>query len=42
VGQVAFAQAGRLTDIHVLITDKNVKPGLARQLRKNGPQVVMV
>jgi DeoR/GlpR family transcriptional regulator of sugar metabolism len=42
VGQVAFAQAGRLTDIHVLITDKNVKPELARQLRKNGPQVVTV
>jgi DeoR/GlpR family transcriptional regulator of sugar metabolism len=34
VGQVAFAQAGRLTDIHLLITDKNLKPELARELRK--------
>jgi DeoR/GlpR family transcriptional regulator of sugar metabolism len=34
VGQVAFAQAGRLTDIHLLITDQHVKPELARQLRR--------
>lgn len=42
VGQVAFAQAGRLADVHVLITDKNLKPELARQLRKKGPDVVTV
>ena len=42
VGQVAFAQAGRLTDLHMLITDKGVKPELVRNLRKNGPHVVTV
>lgn len=42
VGQVAFAQAGRLTDLHMLITDKGVKPELVRNLRKHGSHVVTV
>lgn len=42
VGQVAFAQAGRLSDIHLLITDQHLKPELARELRRKGPDVITV
>ena len=42
VGQVSFAQAGRVEDLHLFITDKGLKPELARGLRKRGVQVVTV
>ncbi len=41
-GHLAFANAGRLSDVQVFITDKDLKPELARQLRKQGPHVITV
>lgn len=42
VGQVAFAHAGRLADVHLFITDEHLKPEHARLIRKKGPHVVTV
>jgi len=42
VGQVSFAQAGRLADLHLFITDHALKPAIARAFRKRGVQVVTV
>ncbi len=42
VGQASFVQAGRVRDLHLFITDKHLKPGPARALRKSGLQVITV
>lgn len=42
VGQVSFAQAGRVADLDLLITDPNLKPEAARLLRKRGLQIETV
>jgi DeoR family fructose operon transcriptional repressor len=39
-GKVAFASAGRLESIHVLITDRQLDKHLARELAKKGIKVV--
>ncbi|MDW7980602.1 MAG: DeoR/GlpR family DNA-binding transcription regulator [Verrucomicrobiales bacterium] len=41
-GRVSFARAGRLENVHVLITDKQLDKALARQLAKKGIEVVRV
>lgn len=42
VGQVAFAQAGRLQEVALLITDDGLRPELARDIRKKGIQLLTV
>lgn len=42
VGQVSFAQAGRISDLDLFITDKNLKPAAARALRKAGLKIAIV
>ena len=42
VGKIAFAKAGQLKDLQVLITDKNLEARVAREIRKSGVTVVQV
>ncbi len=41
-GRVSFARAGRLENVHVLITDKQFDKALAKQLTRKGIKVVCV
>lgn len=40
VGKVAFARAGSVEDIQILITDKQIDPGLAARLKKKHVEVI--
>ena len=39
-GKVSFARAGRLDNVHVLITDKQLDKNLAKELNKKGIKIV--
>jgi DeoR family transcriptional regulator, fructose operon transcriptional repressor len=42
LGQTSFAHAGQTSDVHVLVTDKRIKPDIVRSLRKLNVKVVTV
>jgi len=39
-GKVAFARAGRLENVHVLVTDRGVDRNFAKELTKKGIKVI--
>jgi DeoR/GlpR family transcriptional regulator of sugar metabolism len=41
-GKVAFARAGRLESVHVLVTDKQLDKHFAQELTKKGIKLVRV
>jgi DeoR/GlpR family transcriptional regulator of sugar metabolism len=41
-GKVAFACAGRLENVHVLVTDKGLDKNFAKELTKKGIKLVRV
>lgn len=41
-GKVAFARAGRLEDVHVLITDKRLDKNLAKAMIQAGIKLVRI
>lgn len=40
VGKVLFASAGRIEDIHVLVTDRGAEAAFVREIRKRGVRVI--
>jgi DeoR/GlpR family transcriptional regulator of sugar metabolism len=40
IGKVSFARSGRLENIHVLITDKQVDRNFAKELRRKGVKLI--
>jgi DeoR/GlpR family transcriptional regulator of sugar metabolism len=41
-GKVSFARAGRLENVHVFITDKQLDKNFAKELTKTGIKLVKV
>jgi DeoR/GlpR family transcriptional regulator of sugar metabolism len=41
-GKVSFARAGRLENVHVFITDKQLDKDFAKELTKNGTKLIKV
>ena len=42
IGQTSFANSGKASDLHLLITDKRIKPAITRSLQKSNVNVVTV